>query len=69
MTTKSTMVTSNWGDEHMFFRHQRMEADLNLRPEWEQYVPNSKILFANPEHEERLGQVVKYACPFLGFFM
>jgi len=34
------MVTSYWGDEHMFFRHQRMDDDLKLRPEWVPYTPN-----------------------------
>lgn len=38
MRLKTTLVTSNWGDEHMYFRHQRMEDDLKLRPEWEPYV-------------------------------
>ena len=53
MTTKSTMVTSYWGDEHMYFRHQRSDDDLKLRPEWEPYTP-SKFIWGNPEHEERL---------------
>ena len=42
MVTQSDLVTSNWGDEHMFFRHQRMDDDLKLRPEWEPYTPNPK---------------------------
>lgn len=33
------MVTSYWGDEHMYFRHQRMDDDLKIRPEWEPYTP------------------------------
>ena len=53
MTTKSTMVTSYWGDEHMYFRHQRSDDDLKLRPEWEPYTP-SKFVWGNPKHEERL---------------
>jgi len=32
--TDSPMITSYWGDEHMFFRHQLMDADLKYRPEW-----------------------------------
>ena len=33
------MVTSNWGDEKLFFRHQRMEEDLAIHPEWMPYSP------------------------------
>jgi len=32
---KSKLVTSNWGDKGLFFRHQDMREDLALRPEWE----------------------------------
>ena len=31
------MTTSNWGDEKMFIRHERMEDDLKYHPEWEPY--------------------------------
>mmetsp|Transcript_4630 Transcript_4630/g.6107 ORF Transcript_4630/g.6107 Transcript_4630/m.6107 type:complete len:344 (+) Transcript_4630:29-1060(+) len=69
MKTKSTMVTSNWGDEHMFFRHQRMDDDLKYRPEWEPYTPNPKVFFANKKHDDRLVKFADYAaCPFLRFF-
>ena len=34
----SELTTSLWGDQHLFFRHQNMEDDLGLRPEWEQYT-------------------------------
>ena len=50
MVTASTMVTSYWGDEHMFFRHQRMDDDLKLRPEWEPYTPVFKIFGENQEN-------------------
>jgi len=69
LKTKSTMVTSYWGDEHMFFRHQRMDDDLKLRPEWEPYTPNPKVLFANKNHDDRVIKAVDFACPFINFFM
>ena len=53
----------------MFFRHQKMDDDLEIHPEWEPYVPNPKVLFSQEEHDRHLGEVVKYSCPFLGFFM
>ena len=37
--TASEFTTSLWGDGHMYIRHQRMEEDLALRPEWEPYTP------------------------------
>ena len=35
VVTASELTTSNWGDEKMFFRHERMENDLAFHPEWE----------------------------------
>jgi len=35
----SDMVTSNWADKRLFFRHQDMEEDLELRPHWREYTP------------------------------
>jgi len=34
----SELTTSLWGDQHLFFRHQNMEDDLGLRPDWEQFT-------------------------------
>merc|ERR1711973_90005 len=42
----SDMTTSNWGDKHLFFRHQDMADDVVLRPEWEEYLDKFGI-----EHE------------------
>ena len=53
----------------MFFRHQRMDDDLKLRPEWEPYTPNPKVLFANKKHDEHLIKAANFACPFINFFM
>ena len=39
----SQLVTSNWGDKKLFFRHQRTDDDLRYRPEWIShygYFPN-----------------------------
>lgn len=67
LKTESTMVTSFWGDEHMFFRHQRMEDDLELRPEWEPYTPNNKwCSIVPPTFACRDCDCPStYACPFL----
>ena len=34
IVTSTDMTTSNWGDEKMYIRHQRMEDDLKIHPEW-----------------------------------
>lgn len=34
----SDMITSLWGDKHLFFRHQDMVEDVAIHPEWEEYV-------------------------------
>jgi len=34
----SDMVTSLWGDQHLFFRHQDMAEDVEIYPEWEEYL-------------------------------
>jgi len=44
--TASKMTTSNWSDEHLFFRHQRMDDDLKLKPEWVPYTPKYEGLFS-----------------------
>ena len=49
--TKSELTTSYWGDDHMYFRHERMDDDLKLRPEWEKYTPKYHF-FQNLEQEE-----------------
>lgn len=38
MSTISECRTSDYGDNHLFFRHQRMEEDFQLREEWIPHV-------------------------------
>ena len=45
--TTSETTTSNWADEHLFFRHQRMDDDLKYRPEWLPSVPEYKGILGN----------------------
>ena len=39
----SKLVTSEWGDTRLFFRHQDMAEDLRLRPEWSKHTPEFRI--------------------------
>jgi len=32
------LTTSNWADENLFFRHQKMDDDVKLVPAWGNYV-------------------------------
>ena len=59
IVTKSEMTTSNFGDEHLYFRHERMDDDLALRPEWTPYVPKYGGIFSL-EQQEMNGS----DCPF-----
>lgn len=63
------MVTSYWGDEHMFFRHQRMEDDLVYRPEWTPYTPVFKV-FAEQDTSFVRDTVSNFlsGCPFAYLF-
>lgn len=64
MRTVTNMVTSQWGDEHMFFRHQLMDDDLKLKPEWEPYTPNYKVFSTFGKNVADLTNKVISACPF-----
>lgn len=33
------LVNSYWADKNLFFRHQRMDDDLNIHQEWKPYTP------------------------------
>ena len=34
-----SFTKSKWGDEQLFFRHQKENDDIKLKPEWDKYVP------------------------------
>ena len=40
---RGSLVKSNYGDEHLFFRHQKMDDDLKLQPDWAPYVPKYSL--------------------------
>jgi len=48
LKTTSPLVTSLWGDENLFFRHQDMRDDVEkYAPEWEQYTDQVSVLLGN----------------------
>ena len=40
---RGKFITSKFGDEHLFFRHQRNDDDLKYHPEWEPYSPRYSL--------------------------
>jgi len=39
LVTTSDVTSTLWGDDHLFFRHQWVEDDIALKPEWTKYYP------------------------------
>jgi len=66
MVTGSSMVTSLWGDEHMFFRHERMENDLLIKEEWRPFTPVFKVF--NSSGNLILADGTESSCPFAYLF-
>lgn len=69
LVTKSAAVTSNFGDVSMYYRHQRAEDDIKLRPTWEDYYPKFHPLAEHGVYEEgdcgiSKDQPMKPTCPF-----
>jgi len=67
---KSELVTSLWGDKHLFFRHQRHDDDFRLRPEWMDATPafflnesSGEVKQLHPFQELRAS-----SCPFSWLF-
>ena len=40
-----TFTTSKWGDEHLFFKHQRQEDDNKIKPDWGKKLSTFKCPF------------------------
>jgi len=59
LTTVGTCHQTLFGDTDLFFRHQRMEEDFALAPEW---IPEMKAL-GDPACEATVGPVSKWQCP------
>ena len=52
------MNPSTFGDKHLYFRHERMDDDLALRPEWVPYTPKYGGIFSLEQQENKAN------CPF-----
>ena len=58
------LKTTKWGDEAMFIRHEDMQHDLDVHPEWKPYTP---AFLGNPL--DAYAEKVKWACPFANLFL
>ena len=45
INSTSQFTSSLWGDDKIYFRHQRMAEDLKYHPEWDHYVPKFEGMF------------------------
>jgi len=61
VTTTGSCHQSLFGDQELFFRHQRMEEDFAQRPEWIQQME----LLGDPVCEATPGPVSQWQCPHL----
>ena len=59
--TQSECVPSWFGDNHLYFRHQRFEDDIALKPEWASYRHNQQDDNLLLELEQQGSN-----CPFAG---
>lgn len=59
IVTASQPTSSNWGDEHLYIRHERMDDDLALRPDWKPYTPKYGGFFSLKQTAEESS-----GCPF-----
>lgn len=65
LITTSALTTTKWGDEHLFYRHQRMDEDLVYHPEWEPYVLKWKCMAETLAEDTPLEPIVRASkCPF-----
>lgn len=39
ITMKTVLTSSYFGDRYLFFKHQDMQEDVKLRPEWKSHLP------------------------------
>jgi len=59
LTTKGTCHRSLFGDQELFFRHQRMEEDFALAPDWIQQME----VLGDPACVASPGPVSQWQCP------
>lgn len=64
LVTTSDVVSSLWGDDHLFYRHQMTEDDIALKPEWKPYYPVYNFANAIDSALSETSDKIISACPF-----
>ena len=69
LVTTSETVKSFYGDDMLLIRHQRVEDDIKLKPEWTNSYPKYPGVFGNNMGEgcnyfESKEHTMEYSCPF-----
>ena len=59
LITDSILTPSLFGDDHLAFKHQKMEEDFELKPEWEKFLEVPRFY----ESELELAGEIIYGCP------
>lgn len=54
----SQFVSSKFGDENLFFRHNWIEEDLKVHPDWDEYIPKFTSLISGVQVKK------ESKCPF-----
>lgn len=62
----SRIVTSLWGDQQLFFKHQRIDDDLKVFPEWEPFLQHWELGKLN--ETGLISPAPEEACPFKFLF-
>jgi len=39
LVLEGKLTETSWGDEHLFYRHERADDDIKIKPEWKDYYP------------------------------
>ena len=66
IVTTSIMTTTKFGDKDLFFRHQALEEDIAIHPEWEPYEPlfDGSLFGSAGNTVFSAGQKISAKCPF-----
>ena len=66
LVTDSETTRSYYGDEKLLFRHQKLEDDLELRPEWAEHEKKYSGVFneVDPSELAAAQKNEMFDCPF-----
>ena len=73
LVTTSETIKSFYGDDKLYFRHQRAEDDIKLKPEWEDYYVRYDTSNDVPHpdrchYDESEEHIMYWSCPFASLF-